>query len=254
CGPCQELDKTLRSVARGWKRTGGDRNRVVFGSLDVEDGEQLFSQMKIDKIPRLMIFPADTGPHKFANPQTRELNVNGKTMRAEGLAEKLSELFGVKISADVPIDYSKYLMNACTVVAVIYACTLVYKYISLQFLGRNLFTVATISFVLLMTSGYMWNRINDPPYVGQTGAQEAVLFAPTNQQQYGVETQIVAATYAVCALCIVGLVRHAPRIQNQDQRIFITFAFVVALIMTFSYLNSVFRIKMQGYPYKLLFP
>ncbi|ORX70785.1 hypothetical protein DL89DRAFT_208113, partial [Linderina pennispora] len=181
CGPCQELDKTLRSVARGWKRTGGDRNRVVFGSLDVEDGEQLFSQMKIDKIPRLMIFPADTGPHKFANPQTRELNVNGKTMRAEGLAEKLSELFGVKISADVPIDYSKYLMNACTAVAVIYAC-----YSGLQF------TVATISFVLLMTSGYMWNRINDPPYVGQTGAQEAVLFAPTNQQQYGVETQIVA--------------------------------------------------------------
>ncbi|KAI8325115.1 hypothetical protein GQ54DRAFT_255315 [Martensiomyces pterosporus] len=254
CEPCREIDSTLRAVSRGWKKHGEKGRHIMFGTLDVEDGEQLFSQMEIDKIPRLMIFPADKGAHAFKNPSPRELQLNPKTGNPEGMASRLSELFGVQIKADVPIDYSKYTMRAATVVAGIYAAFLAYKYVSLSVIGKNVWAVASILFVLVMTSGFMWNRINDPPYMGQARDGDVVLFAPTNQQQFGVETQIIAATYAVCALCIVGLVRHVPKIQNQDQRTFVTFMFVVALVMTFSYLNSVFRMKMPGYPYKLLFP
>ncbi|KAJ1996816.1 oligosaccharyl transferase subunit ost3/OST6 [Coemansia sp. S85] len=119
-------------------------------------------------------------------------------------------------------------------------------------LGRNLWAIATIMFVLLMTSGFMWNKINDPPYMGQAKGGEVALFVPTNNQQFAVETQIVAVTYAVCALCIVILVRHAPKIQSADQRTFITLLFVAVLMLMFSYLNSVFRLKMPGYPFKLL--
>ncbi|KAJ1891053.1 oligosaccharyl transferase subunit ost3/OST6 [Kickxella alabastrina] len=258
CGPCKAIDTTLRSVSRGWKKQqnkgGKDGHQIIFASLDVEDGEELFRKMGIDNIPRFMIFPASQGPDKFDNASPREMKLNTKTSQPEGMAQKLGELFDVEFKPDIPVDYLKYLTNGAVLIAAAYAVFLVYMNIDLKRLGRNIWAIATILFVLLMSSGFMWSRINTPPYVGQTRSGDVVLFAPTNNQQYGVETQIVAATYAVCALCIVALVRHVPRIPNVDQRNFVTFMFVIALIMSFSYLNSVFRMKMPGYPYKMLLP
>ncbi|KAJ1803639.1 oligosaccharyl transferase subunit ost3/OST6 [Coemansia sp. RSA 2599] len=255
CGPCKAFDKSLRAVARGWKKQANKGGKdIVFGSLDVEDAEEMFQQMKIDNIPRLMIFPADKGAQAFENPSPRELGLNARTNSPGGMAAKLSGLFGVQIQAEVPVDYLKYLTNLATAAAALGAVFMVYRHIDLRMLGRNVWSIATILFVLLMTSGFMWNRINNPPYIGQTRSGDAILFAPTNSQQYAVETQIVAITYAVCSLCVVALVRHVPRIQNTDQRNFVTFMFVAALIMTFSYLNSVFRMKIPAYPYKLLLP
>ncbi|KAJ1721660.1 oligosaccharyl transferase subunit ost3/OST6 [Coemansia erecta] len=253
CGPCKSIDASLRAVSRGWKDQANKNGRdIVFASLDVEDGEELFQQMKIDNIPRVMIFPASKGPHAFANPSPREMSLSPRTSSVSGMASKLSELFGIEIKAHVPVDYARYLMNAASAAAALYALYLVYKHINLRTLGRNVWAIASILFVLLMTSGFMWNRINSPPYMGQTRSGDVILFAPVNNQQYGVETQIVAVSYAVCAMCVVALVRHVPKIQNTDQRNFVTFMFVVALIMTFSYLNSVFRMKMPAYPFRML--
>ncbi|KAJ1869394.1 oligosaccharyl transferase subunit ost3/OST6 [Coemansia sp. RSA 1722] len=255
CGPCKAIDRTLRAVARGWKKQANKGGRdIVFGSLDVEDAEELFQQMKIDNIPRLMIFPAAKGAQAFENPSPRELSLSARTSSPSGMASKLSELFGVKMQAEEQTDYMKYLSNLIVAAAAICAIYLVYRHIDLRMLGRNVWSIATILFVLLMTSGFMWNRINNPPYMGQTRSGDVILFAPVNNQQYGVETQIVAVTYAICSLCVVALVRHVPRIQNADQRSFVTFMFVAALVLTFSYLNSVFRMKMPAYPYKLLLP
>ncbi|KAJ2741192.1 oligosaccharyl transferase subunit ost3/OST6, partial [Coemansia sp. BCRC 34301] len=251
CGPCVVLDKTLRTVARGWNRYG-EKDRIVFGSLDVDDGEELFHKMKIEQIPRFMVFPAGAGPHALANATPREMTIKEDTLTPEGMAARLSSLLGVDIKPDIPINYSKYAKNVLAVQAAGVGAYLAYKFVNLRMLGRNLWAIATIMFVLLMTSGFMWNKINDPPYIGQSRRGDAQLFVPTNNQQFGVETQIVAVTYAVCALCIVVLVKHAPKVQSIDQRTTITFVFILVLMLMFSYLNSVFRLKMPGYPFKLL--
>ncbi|KAJ2019748.1 oligosaccharyl transferase subunit ost3/OST6 [Coemansia sp. S680] len=251
CEPCVKLDKTLRAVARGWNRHG-DKDRIIFASMDVDDGEELFHKMKIEQIPRLMVFPAGAGPHALANASPREMTIKEETMTPVGMSAKLSTLLGVEIKPDVPVDYSKYLKSILAVQAAGVGAYLAYKFVNLRMLGRNLWAIATIMFVLLMTSGFMWNKINDPPYMGQTKSGEVALFVPTNSQQFAVETQIVAVTYAVCALCIVILVKHAPKIQGADQRTFVTLVFVLVLMLMFSYLNSVFRLKMPGYPFKLL--
>ncbi|KAJ2893678.1 oligosaccharyl transferase subunit ost3/OST6 [Coemansia aciculifera] len=208
--------------------------------------------MKIEQIPRLMVFPAGAGPHALANATPREMAIKEETLTPKGMADKLSLLLGVDIKPDIPVDYMKYVKMVLAVPAAGAGVYLAYKVVSLRVLGRNLWAIATIVFVLLMTSGFMWNKINDPPYIGQSRSGEAQLYVPTNNQQFGIETQLVAATYAICALCIVALVQYAPKVQGADQRTFITFMFVVMLVLMFSYLNSVFRMKMPGYPFKLL--
>lgn len=255
CGPCITLDKSLRAVSRGWKKHGDGskkNSRLVFGSLDIKDGEDMFRKMGIESLPRLMVFPASSGPAAIKDPRPRELGLSTDALRPENMANKLGSLLKADLKADVPVDYSKYTHKIMTAIAGIYAVYLVYKFINLRMLGRNIWAIATIMFVLLMTSGFMWCRINDPPYMGQANSGDAVLFAPSNNQQYAVELQIVAVTYAVCALCVVVLVKHTPQIQNQDHRTSMTFLFVFALALSYSYLYSIFRMKMQGYPFRLL--
>ncbi|KAJ2723800.1 oligosaccharyl transferase subunit ost3/OST6 [Coemansia sp. Benny D115] len=255
CEPCKLIDSTLRAVSRGWRaQKKKTKHQILFATLDVEDAEEMFQQMKIENIPKLMIFPAGRGAFAFDNPSPREMTLSPRVINAEAMAAKLGELFGIEIRAQTPVDYLKHLRNVAAGLASCYAVYLVYQHVDLRVLGRNLWAILSILFVLLMTSGYMWTRINDPPYVGQTRQGEPVLFAPVNNQQYGIETQVVAAAYAVCALCVVALVRHVPKIEGAEQRTFVTMMFVVALIMTFSYVNSVFRMKMPGYPFMMLLP
>ncbi|KAJ1731622.1 oligosaccharyl transferase subunit ost3/OST6 [Coemansia biformis] len=257
CDTCHAIDRAVRAVARGWRRQqqgGSAQRKIAFATLDVEDGEELFRSMGISNIPRVMIFPAGKGPHALANASPRELKLSAKSSSPEGMAVRLGGLLGIKIEADVPADYTKYAVSAAGAAGVSYAAVLAYRHIDLRRLGRNAWAVATITFVLLMTSGLMWNRINEPPYVGQTRTGDAVLFAPSQNQQFGVETQIVATAYATCALCVVLLVGHVPRVANSEQRTLVTFLIVASLVLVYSYLNSVFRLKMPGYPYRLLLP
>ncbi|KAJ2780490.1 oligosaccharyl transferase subunit ost3/OST6 [Coemansia javaensis] len=259
CDTCHAVDRSVRAVARGWRRQQQqqgqqEQRKIVFASLDVEEGEDMFRKMGIDKIPRLMIFPAAKGPHAMANPTAREMKLSPSNARPEGMAARLAELLGAPIRADVPTDYTKYATTAAAVAGASYAVVLAYRHVDLRRLGRNAWAVATITFVLLMTSGFMWNRINAPPYMGQTRTGDAVLFAPTQNQQYGVETQIVASAYAACALCVVLLVRHVPRVSGPEQRTLVTLLVVASLVLMYSYINSVFRLKMPGYPYRLLLP
>ncbi|KAJ2766368.1 oligosaccharyl transferase subunit ost3/OST6, partial [Coemansia nantahalensis] len=218
------------------------------------EGEELFRNLGIDNIPRLMIFPPNTGPHALANASPRELKLSAQSSSAAGMAERLGALLGTEIRADVPVDYTKYAVSAAGAAGVSYAAVLAYRHIDLRRLGRNLWAVVTVAFVLVMTSGYMWNRINAPPYMGQTRTGDALLFAPVQNQQFGVETQIVATAYATCALCVVFLVQHIPRVASGEQRTLATFLAVASLVLVYSYLNSVFRLKMPGYPYRLLLP
>ncbi|KAJ2159641.1 oligosaccharyl transferase subunit ost3/OST6 [Coemansia sp. RSA 552] len=256
CEVCQVVDSSLRAVARGWRKQGGGagKRRIAFGTLDGEVAEQLFRQMGIDKVPRLMIFPPSKGPGALANASPRELKLGERSSSAEGMAARLSELLGTEIRADLPVDYTKYAVNTAAVGGAGYAAVFAYRRINLRALGRNVWAAATIVFTLLMTSGLMWNRISAPPFMGQTRSGDAVLFAPTNSQQYGVETQIVATAYAACALCVVLLVRHVPQVAGGEQRTLVTFLVVGSLVLLFSYINSVFRLKMPGYPYRLLLP
>ncbi|KAJ2449660.1 oligosaccharyl transferase subunit ost3/OST6 [Coemansia sp. RSA 2336] len=258
CDTCRAVDRSLRAVARGWRRQAGSAQRqIAFATLDVDDGEELFRKMGIDKIPRMMIFPPGRGPHAMSNPSPREMKLSARNSSPAGIAARLSELFHTDIRAHEPVSLAavgKYVLGAAAACGGLFAVVKAVQRFSLRRLGRNVWAVATITFVLVMTSGLMWNRINAPPFIGQTRAGDVVLFAPTNNQQFGVETQIVAAAYATSALCVVLLVRHTLQVPGSEQRTLVTLLVLAALILTYSYINSVFRLKMPGYPFRLLLP
>ena len=59
--------------------------------------------------------------------------------------------------------------------------------------NRNLWAAVSLILILLFTSGHMFNHIRKVPYVAGDGRGGISYFAGGFSNQYGMETQIVAA-------------------------------------------------------------
>jgi oligosaccharyltransferase complex subunit gamma len=59
--------------------------------------------------------------------------------------------------------------------------------------NRKIWTSISLVSILLFTSGHMFNQIRKAPYVAGDGRGGISYFAGSFQNQYGLETQVVAA-------------------------------------------------------------
>ncbi|GJC85294.1 OST3 OST6 family protein [Colletotrichum tofieldiae] len=117
--------------------------------------------------------------------------------------------------------------------------------------NRNLWAAISLIAILLFTSGHMFNHIRKVPYVAGDGRGGISYFAGGFQNQFGLETQIVAAIYGVLAFCAISLTVKVPRIGDNKRQQVAVLAWGGVLFLMYSFLLSVFRIKNGGYPFSL---
>lgn len=139
--------------------------------------------------------------------------------------------------------------------------------------NRNLWAAFSLIAILLFTSGHMFNHIRKVPYVVGDGKGGISYFAGGFSNQFGMETQIVAAICKSC-LCLssprlgrdankrsledavlsfatIALAMKVPRIaDNKAQQVAVVIWGTVLLGM-YSFLLSVFKAKNGGYPFFL---
>ena len=92
-----------------------------------------------------------------------------------------------------PVNYVKIITTTVAILGTITACTVAAPYVLPIIQSRNLWAAISLIAVLLFTSGHMFNHIRKVPYVAQDGKGGVSYFAGGFQNQYGMETQIVAA-------------------------------------------------------------
>ena len=80
-----------------------------------------------------------------------------------------------------------------TLMAVVTVFTVLSPYVLPIVQNRNLWAAISLIAVLLFTSGQMFNHIRKVPYVAGDGRGGISYFAGGFQNQFGMETQIVAA-------------------------------------------------------------
>lgn len=96
-----------------------------------------------------------------------------------------------------PFDYVRLIWVTTAALGIITLLTVAAPYILPLIQNRNLWAALCIIAVLLFTSGHMFNHIRHVPYVSGDGKGGIVYFSPGFQNQFGLETQIVAA---ICTL------------------------------------------------------
>lgn len=68
--------------------------------------------------------------------------------------------------------------------------------------NRNVWAAASLLAVLLFTSGHMFNHIRKVPYVAGNGKGGVSYFAGGFQNQFGMETQIIAVICTLYRFCL----------------------------------------------------
>lgn len=91
-----------------------------------------------------------------------------------------------------PINWMRVITVTTVVLGGITGAFVAWPYVMPVLQNRNLWAGFCIILILLFTSGYMFNHIRGTPYVGGNGKGGISYFAGGFQNQYGLESQIVA--------------------------------------------------------------
>ena len=92
-----------------------------------------------------------------------------------------------------PINYTRLVSAVTALMGIVTLFTALSPYILPIVQNRNLWAGASLISILLFTSGHMFNHIRKVPYVIGDGKGGISYFAGGFTNQFGMETQVIAA-------------------------------------------------------------
>ncbi|KAI9485387.1 MAG: hypothetical protein EXX96DRAFT_493725 [Benjaminiella poitrasii] len=248
CVPCREFDPEFALVAKGFQNNK-DRDNLFFGHLDFRNGQAIFQKLKLMSAPNVYYFP----PQKAGERKDySKYDLARSGFSAENFAEFLRNESGLKVTVSRPVNYLKLAAKIFLAVGAAAVLKLMYRHFAFIINHRNTWAVISILIILVMTSGYMWNRIRTPPYFMPGRNGEINYIASGFSSQFGVEPQIVASIYGILAFSMVALIISVPKLEDQNRQRFGVYIWIACLIFIFSALLALFRVKNAAYPFKLL--
>ena len=128
-----------------------------------------------------------------------------------------------------------------------------WKTISCFLQSDTTWSMLIVNWVLAMLSGQMWNKIRNPNLVGKT-QNDMTWIHISRKRQFVLETYFVLFMYGFIVFGMVLVIEAAESGNKKVTRRQITAVIGVVLMMIFfSLLLSIFKSKLHGYPYSLLF-
>ncbi|CAI2167983.1 14505_t:CDS:2 [Funneliformis geosporum] len=250
CVPCRDFDPEFRLVANGWLWSGNDPSRLYFGILDFKNGREIYARLNLNNAPTLFYFPPTIGPYAKKVFEQDRYDFNRRGFAAESVAAFLSHHLGTEVPVNRPLNYFAIFLSAFFILAALAVVKLMYPTIQSIILKKNIWTALSLVIILMMISGHMWNHIRGAPYITlNNGKVNYVAHGYSNQ--LGIESQIVALIYGVCALCVVSLIISVPKIEDKTKQRLGVYIWMGILIISSSILFALFRIKNPGYPFRL---
>jgi len=255
CQLCKDFQPEWDLVARSW--TKGDKvaeSKLLFGTLDFLDGKSVFQALQLQSAPVILLFKPTTGPHADNNNNPERFDFGGGNInKAEPVRDWIARGLPNRPHPPVvrPVNYTKVAIIASAVLGFVTFGATAGHLILPIIQNRNLWAAISLIAVLLFTSGYMFNQIRKTPYVAGDGKGGISYFAGGFQNQFGAETQIVAAMYGVLAFATISLALKVPRMTDPRAQQIAVIAWAGIILGMYSFLISIFRIKNAGYPFWL---
>ncbi|KAF2101475.1 putative dolichyl-diphosphooligosaccharide-protein glycotransferase [Rhizodiscina lignyota] len=254
CQMCREFDPEWTLLSNSW--TKGDKNgesRLLFATLDFVDGRNTFQSLMLQTAPVLLLFNPTTGPNAKADIQPIRFDFSMGPQSAESIHAWLSRHLPDTPHPPLirPLNYVRIAVITTSVLGFITALTVAAPYIMPLVQNRNLWAAISLILVLLFTSGHMFNHIRKVPYVAGDGKGGISYFAGGFQNQFGLETQIIAAIYGILSFAAISLALKVPRIADPQSQTLAALIWAGVIFVMYSFLLSIFRIKNGGYPFWL---
>lgn len=150
-----------------------------------------------------------------------------------------------------PINWMRVIAGTTTVLGTVTFLYVAWPYLLPVLQNRNIWAAISLIAILLFTSGHMFNHIRKVPYVAGNGRGGIEYFAGGFQNQFGLETQIIAAIYGLLSFATISLALKVPRISDPKIQQVAVLVWGGIIFVMYSFLLSVFRAKNGGYPFWL---
>lgn len=249
CSVCQGAGEEFTVLANSYRYSSSYRNNLFFGSVDFDEGSEVFQALGLKSAPAFLHFPPK-GKRKSAD--TYDIQRVG--YQAETLAKWVAERTDVRIQIFRPPNYT-----GTVVMALLFTLGAVLLYVqrnNLDFLWNKTFWgMMAIFAVLVMTSGQMWNHIRGAPYYHRnphTGTFHYI--HGSSQGQLVAETHLVMLIHAAIVIGFILLNQIETNDVDGSKRQFSVVCGLVMVVFFISVLVSIFRRKYNGYPYSFLLP
>jgi oligosaccharyltransferase complex subunit gamma len=210
--------------------------------------------MMLQTAPVLLFFHPTTGPNAKVDTQPVRFDFTTGPQSAEQIHAWIARQVPAdapKPSISRPINWVKIISVTTAVLGAITLAAIASPYVIPILQNRNLWAAFSLITVLLFTSGHMFNHIRKTPYVSGDGKGGMTYFAGGFSNQFGLESQIVAAMYGVLAFATISLALKVPRIKDPRAQSIAIFLWSGVILCMYSFLLSVFRKKNGGYQFWL---
>ncbi|KAI1081347.1 hypothetical protein F5B20DRAFT_535725 [Whalleya microplaca] len=253
CQLCTEFQPEWEVLGKSWAK--GDKNgesRLIFGTLDFTDGRDTFVSLGLQTAPVLLFFQPTTGPHAVAGAEPIRYDFTGP-QSAEKVHEWLARHLPDRPHPPIyrPVNYAKWVVTIVSLLGAAGVVSKLWPYLLPVIQNRNVWAGQTLIGILLFTSGHMFNQIRKVPYVAGNGHGGITYFASGFQNQFGLETQLVGFIYGLLSFATIALALKTPRIRDPKLQQISVIAWGAVMVLMYSFLLSVFRVKNGGYPFKL---
>jgi oligosaccharyltransferase complex subunit gamma len=254
CQLCREFQPEWDLLAKSW--TKGDKqgqSRLVYGTLDFVDGKNTFQSLGLQTAPVLLLFQPTIGPHAVADGGPLRYDFINGPQSAEKVHSWISRHLHDRPHPQIkrPINWVRGIAVTTTILGSITFISVAWPYLLPIIQNRNVWAAISLIAILLFTSGHMFNHIRKVPYVAGDGRGGVSYFAGEFSNQYGLETQIVAAMYGLLSFATISLALKVPRISDPRTQQVAVLVWGGVIFVMYSFLLSVFRIKNGGYPFWL---
>ncbi|KAI0868941.1 OST3/OST6 family protein [Hypoxylon argillaceum] len=254
CQLCGMFQPEWDILGKSW--TKGDKNgqsRLILSTLDFSEGRETFMSLGLQTAPVLLLFQPTTGPHAVPSPDPLRYDFQNGAPTAEQVHDWLARHLPGRPHPSVyrPVNYARWVVTTVSVLGVLGVVYKLAPYLLPILKSRNVWAGLSLIAILCFTSGHMFNQIRKVPYVTGDGRGGISYFAGGFQSQYGLETQIIAFIYGLLSFATISLALKAPRTQDHRVQQLMTIGWGIVLVITYSFLLSIFRVKNGGYPFKL---
>lgn len=224
---------------------------VFFFAADFVNCKLLFQKLQLSLIPKFYSLKAQDKATNWLK-DLDEYAIMGEDQQHE-LHKWVEKVLGIDFSLKIPKDYSQLITNVVFFVALAAIIYKVYNRYGAVWATSWIWCGLSIISVLLFTTGYMFTKIRNVPYVREhsTGQKDYILTGQS-QMQLGAETQIVSLIYGLLTLLVVMLIKGVPKVTNPAANLIGVAVVLVLIFVVYSMLLSVFGLKGLGYPYKFL--
>ncbi|KAH8833594.1 oligosaccharyl transferase subunit OST3/OST6 family [Flagelloscypha sp. PMI_526] len=245
CSPCREFEPSWNAVSKAWTNVPKEAQEShFFATLDFDDAPAVFQKLNLVSAPVVYVYHPTEGPRQHAPgkaPQSKFDFSNG--FEPGPLAEQLSRDTPVPIPYKEPFDWGKLF----TFLGISSISIVLLRFLRPILTNRYVWAFAVTLFTSVNTTGFMFVRIRNMPYTGGAGNW----IAGGYQNQFGQEVHVLAGIYILLGVSFLMLSLVVPSLSSPNRQRFQVYVWTAVVMLIYSMLLSLFRVKNRGYPFRL---